>query len=111
MIFFIFIIIILFTVLQIASFLLYLSDVEEGGETMFPYEVRSWDIHSFIFLVLALVSTVMCWTAIRIFFPQNGSNMGTGYDYEKCIGLKVKPRKGDGLLFYSLYLNGTIDKV
>ena len=25
---------------QIASFLLYLSDVEEGGETMFPYEVR-----------------------------------------------------------------------
>ena len=27
------------TVLQVASFLLYLSDVEEGGETMFPYEV------------------------------------------------------------------------
>lgn len=25
---------------QIASFLLYLSDVEEGGETMFPFEVR-----------------------------------------------------------------------
>lgn len=24
---------------QVASFLLYLSDVEEGGETMFPYEV------------------------------------------------------------------------
>lgn len=27
--------------MQIASFLLYLSDVEEGGETMFPFEV-SW---------------------------------------------------------------------
>lgn len=25
--------------MQIASFLLYLSDVEEGGETMFPFEV------------------------------------------------------------------------
>ncbi|TVU44888.1 hypothetical protein EJB05_04351 [Eragrostis curvula] len=62
---------------RVASFLLYLTDVEEGGETMFPYE--------------------------------NGENMDIGYDYEKCIGLKVKPRKGDGLLFYSLMINGTID--
>lgn len=62
---------------RVASFLLYLTDVEEGGETMFPYE--------------------------------NGDNMNIGYDYEQCIGLKVKPRKGDGLLFYSLMVNGTID--
>jgi prolyl 4-hydroxylase len=62
---------------RVASFLLYLSDVEEGGETMFPFE--------------------------------NGANMDIGYDYEKCIGLKVKPRKGDGPLFYSLMINGTID--
>ena len=38
-------------ILQIASFLLYLSDVEEGGETMFPFEVR-WGnlLTSLIFL-------------------------------------------------------------
>ncbi|KAI6699343.1 hypothetical protein NL676_013667 [Syzygium grande] len=62
---------------RVASFLLYLSEVEEGGETMFPFE--------------------------------NGMNMDGTYDFKKCVGLKVKPQQGDGLLFYSLLPNGTID--
>ncbi|CAL1380811.1 unnamed protein product [Linum trigynum] len=62
---------------RVASFLLYLSDVEVGGDTMFPFE--------------------------------NGMNVPENYDFKECIGLKVKPRQGDGLLFYSLFPNGTID--
>ncbi|XP_020576636.1 probable prolyl 4-hydroxylase 9 [Phalaenopsis equestris] len=62
---------------RIATSLIYLSDVKEGGETMFPFE--------------------------------NGANMDIEYDYFKCIGLKVKPSRGDGLLFYSVFTNGTID--
>lgn len=42
---------------------------------------------------------------------QNGLNMDGKYDYQKCTGLKVKPRQGDGLLFYSVFPNGTIDPV
>lgn len=86
-----------------ASFLLYLTDVEEGGETMFPYEVGIKE---------ALLCS-FCLLDSNGFFVdlQNGENMDIGYDYEQCIGLKVKPRKGDGLLFYSLMVNGTIDLV
>ncbi|KAI3441021.1 Fe2OG dioxygenase domain-containing protein [Psidium guajava] len=46
----------------------------------------------------------------RNMFPyENGMNMDGTYDFQKCVGLKVKPRQGDGLLFYSLLPNGTID--
>ncbi|XP_010526708.1 PREDICTED: probable prolyl 4-hydroxylase 9 [Tarenaya hassleriana] len=62
---------------RVATLLLYLSNTEEGGETMFPYE--------------------------------NAGNMDGNYDYEECIGLRVKPRQGDAVLFYSVFPNGTID--
>ncbi|XP_022751224.1 probable prolyl 4-hydroxylase 9 isoform X2 [Durio zibethinus] len=49
----------------------------------------------------------------EIYGPQksqrNGLNMDGSYDFKKCIGLKVKPRMGDGFLFYSLFPNNTID--
>ncbi|KAM1349161.1 hypothetical protein ACFX2F_003263 [Malus domestica] len=37
--------------------------------------------------------------------------MGMSYDYRKCIGLKIMPKQGDGLLFYSMFPNGTIDPI
>ncbi|CAN1164420.1 Probable prolyl 4-hydroxylase 9 [Linum perenne] len=40
---------------------------------------------------------------------RNGISIPENYDFKECIGLKVKPRQGDGLLFYSLHPNNTID--
>ena len=45
------------------------------------------------------------------FVLQNGEQISMGFDYRKCTGLKVKPQRGDGLLFYSVFPNGTIDQV
>eukprot|EP00195_Chlamydomonas_chlamydogama_P007242 CAMPEP_0202899950 /NCGR_PEP_ID=MMETSP1392-20130828/9342_1 /ASSEMBLY_ACC=CAM_ASM_000868 /TAXON_ID=225041 /ORGANISM="Chlamydomonas chlamydogama, Strain SAG 11-48b" /LENGTH=355 /DNA_ID=CAMNT_0049586255 /DNA_START=116 /DNA_END=1183 /DNA_ORIENTATION=+ len=66
---------------RIATFLLFLSDVEEGGETVFKREGR-----------------------------QNGNRTIT--DWRTCedgIGIKVKPKQGDAVLFWSTKPDLTLD--
>lgn len=70
---------------------------------MFPYEVSP------------VILTVVLLTAsfphrIALVSVQGGQRI-PNYNFKDCIGLKVKPRKGDALLFWSIYPNGTIDPV
>ncbi|XP_039020380.1 probable prolyl 4-hydroxylase 10 [Hibiscus syriacus] len=64
-----------------AAVLMYLSHVEEGGETVFPSAKGN-------------VSAVRWWNEL--------SECGKG-------GLSVKPKMGDALLFWSMILDATLD--
>ncbi|KAJ4841631.1 hypothetical protein Tsubulata_004931 [Turnera subulata] len=66
---------------RIATVLMYLSDVEEGGETVFPAAKGN-------------VSAVPWWNEL--------SECGKG-------GLSVKPKMGDALLFWSMKPDGSLD--
>ncbi|PIA40252.1 hypothetical protein AQUCO_02500151v1 [Aquilegia coerulea] len=65
-----------------ATVLMYLSNVEKGGETVFPYSEAKLDQ------------------------PKDE----TWSDCAKT-GYAVKPKKGDALLFFSLHINTTTDPV
>jgi prolyl 4-hydroxylase len=66
---------------RIATVLVYLSDVEEGGETSFLFE------------------------------GVGGTERIHGVDYKKCdTGIKYKPRAGDALLFWSIHPDLSRDK-
>ena len=66
---------------RIATVLVYLSDVEEGGETSFLFE------------------------------GVGGTDRIRTVDYKKCdTGIKYKPRAGDALLFWSIHPDMTRDK-
>lgn len=70
---------------------------------MFPFEVRAKVILKISLILESEYSLYSC--------VQNGIPEDDNYDFQKCVGLRVKPRRGDGVLFYSVFPNGTIDEV
>jgi hypothetical protein len=82
---------------------------EQEGSTS---GIGVWSLNFAVFgssFPLASLTSEPC--LVSSLWLQNGENMDGNYDFQACIGLKVKPRKGDGLLFWSLTPNGSYDKV
>lgn len=75
---------------RMATLLMYLSDVEEGGETNFPHAVPVQDLP----LAVSEKTGVLDW-------PACGESTSTG--------ISVRPKKGSAVLFWDLKPDGTRD--
>lgn len=75
---------------RMATLLMYLSDVEEGGETNFPHAVPVQDLP----MAILEKTGVLDW-------PACGESTSTG--------ISVRPKKGSAVLFWDLKPDGTRD--
>ncbi|PWA56204.1 Oxoglutarate/iron-dependent dioxygenase [Artemisia annua] len=91
---------------RIVTVLMYLSNVEKGGETIFPEsEVCSVDL---LLYAISYVSNHVDWFLDDLQMKE--SQPKTDEDSECASqGYAVKPKKGDALLFFSLHPNATVD--
>ena len=78
-----------------ATVLMYLGDVEEGGETHFPKAIPLTD-----------AGEVDPETGRPLRAPGHPNTCG---GVPQDSGLSVHPRKGDAVLFYTTHLDGTVD--
>ncbi|QHO17095.1 probable prolyl 4-hydroxylase 6 isoform X1 [Arachis hypogaea] len=101
---------------RIATVLMYLSNVEKGGETIFPNAEVKCSSHLFLLWpILMNTSSVslspLALTGFESNLPQAKESQPKDESWSKCAhkGYAVKPEKGDALLFFSLHLDATTD--